>query len=98
MPYSYNWVNKGFLSKFLAPPGRSKSQQLVTISRHYRSHVGLKTGGRSYHHERVAAISPISPPDCNRQLRRIPLLGTSVNEPWSRLQVCRGPSGDNMER
>jgi hypothetical protein len=32
MPYSYNWVNKGFLSKFLAPPGCSKSHQLVTIS------------------------------------------------------------------
>jgi hypothetical protein len=48
MPYSYNWVNKGFLSKFLAPPGRSKSQQLVTISGHYRSHVGLKTAGWGY--------------------------------------------------
>lgn len=81
MPYSYNWVNKGFLSKFLAPPGCSKSHQLVTISRHYRSHVGLKTGGRSYHHERVAAISPISPPDCNRQLPSISLPRTRVNKP-----------------
>ena len=88
MPYSYNWVNKGFLSKFLAPPGLSKSHQLVTISRRYRSHVGLKTGGRSYHHERMAAISPISPPDCKRQLTRISILRTTVNKGKRKNQDC----------
>ena len=91
MPYSYNWVNKGLLSKFLAPPGCSKSHQLVTISRHYRSHVGLKAAGGAIGKAYRRPHTSYRGGACNRQLPRILLPRTSVDKGERKAGYPRGP-------
>src|SRR5215217_9182948 len=91
MPYSYNGVNKGLLSKFLAPPGCSKSHQLVTISRHYRSHVGLKTAGGAVGKAYRRPHTSYRGGACNRQLPRIPLFFYALGE-WALRAPTRNSS------
>jgi hypothetical protein len=60
--------------------GCSKSQQLVTDSRHERSHVALKTGRRATGKAYQCPNNPYRRGGCNRELRRILIPRTWVNK------------------